>query len=168
MFPNGTQVHAGALGGQRIVVPDFGLYVYGRAQRRPSRLGSLVNRVTRRPLHGGSWATPWDAEWIHWPDFGVPADSEAAARSIISAFGRAQRGEVLEVACYGGQGRTGTMLACMAVLAGVPSDQAVQWVRANYSPKAVERDSQARWVEWFASRADPTNVLHPPRTGTPA
>ncbi len=152
LFPNGTQVHAGALSSRRIGVPDFGLYVYGRPQRRPSRMGSLLNRVTRRALHGGSWITPWDAEWSHWPDFGVPADSEAAARSIVAAFGRAQRGEVVEVACYGGKGRTGTMLACMAVLAGVPRGQAVEWVRANYSSKAVERDSQARWVEWFASR----------------
>jgi len=152
-FPDGTRVRAGALSSHRIDTPDFGLYVYGRATRSPSRLGRLVNRLSRRALHGGSWITPWDAEWIHWPDFGVPADDQAASSSIVEAFGRAQRGEAVEVCCYGGQGRTGTILACMAVLAGVPSEEAVEWVRANYSPRAVERDGQRRWVEWFVVRS---------------
>lgn len=146
-------MHAGALSSQRFGVPDFGLYAYGRAQRRPSRMGRVVNRLSRRALHGGSWINPWDADWIHWPDFGVPADDEAAARSIVEAFRRAQGGESVEVCCYGGQGRTGTILTCMAVLAGVPSEQAVEWVRADYSRKAVERDAQRRWVEWFAATA---------------
>jgi len=152
-FPDGTRVQAGALGGQRSEAPDFGLYVYGRRQRSPSRIGRVVNRITGRALHGGSWLAPWDAEWIHWPDFGVPADDEAAARSIVAAFGRARQGEAVEVACYGGKGRTGTILACMALLAEVPSDQVIEWVRHNYSPKAVERDGQRRWVEWFAAHA---------------
>ncbi len=152
-FPDGTRVQAGALSSQRSDAPDFGLYAYGRAQRRPTGMGRLVNSLTRRALHGGSWVTPWDAEWIHWPDFGVPADDEAAARRITAAFRRAQRGEAVEVCCYGGKGRTGTILSCLAVLAGVPSDQAVEWVRANYSRHAVERDTQRRWVEWFASRS---------------
>lgn len=153
LFPDGTRVRALALGGHRTGAPDFGLYVYGRAQRRASRLGRLVNGLTGRALHGGSWMSPWEAEWIHWPDFGVPVDSEAATCSIVAAFRRAERGEAVEVACYGGNGRTGTILACMAVLSGVPRDQAVAWVRANYSRKAVERDAQGRWVEWFASHA---------------
>jgi hypothetical protein len=151
-FPDGTQVYARALGSRAVGPVDFGLYAYGRGRRRPSCLGALTNRLTGRALHGGSWVSPWDAEWIHWPDFGVPADSESAARDIVATFRRAQRGETVEVACFGGQGRTGTILACMAVLAGVPSNDAVEWVRANYSHKAVERDVQLRWVEWFASR----------------
>lgn len=152
-FSDGTRVHAGALSSDRSGVPDFGLYVYGHAERRPSRLGKLVNGITRRALHGGSWVTPWSAEWIHWPDFGVPADDQAAARSIVEAFRRAQGGASVEVCCYGGKGRTGTILSCMAVLAGVPTDAAVEWVRVNYSPKAVERDAQRHWVEWFAAHS---------------
>jgi hypothetical protein len=154
-FPDGTRVHARALGARVVGPVDFGLYVYGRSQRRPSRTGTLVNRVTGRTLLGGSWMSSWEADWIHWPDFGIPADAESAAQAIIGTFRRAQRGEVVEVACFGGKGRTGTILACMATLAGVPADDAVAWVRANYSPKAVERDAQRRWVEWFASRLDP-------------
>lgn len=158
IFPDGTRIQAGALSSRRIGVPDFGLYVYGHAQRRPSYLGRMVNRLSRRALHGGSWITAWDAEWVHWPDFGVPADDEAAARSIVEAFRRAQKGETVEVCCYGGKGRTGTILSCMAVMASVPRDQAVEWVRANYSRHAVERDAQRRWVEWFATNAQSGGV----------
>jgi hypothetical protein len=38
----------------------------------------------------------------------------------------------------------------MAVLAGVPSSDAVEWVRAAYRPEAVETVEQERWVDWFA------------------
>lgn len=44
------------------------------------------------------------------------------------------------------------MLACMAVLAGVPAAQAVEWVRDAYARRAVERQAQADWVAWFADR----------------
>lgn len=90
---------------------------------------------------------------FHWPDFGVPTDAQAAARSIVAAFRRAQAGQRVEVGCYGGKGRTGTILACMAVLAGVPRLDAVRWVRAVYSERAVERERQREWVDWFASHS---------------
>ena len=48
---------------------------------------------------------------------------------------RARRGELVEIGCLGGSGRTGTVLACMAVLAGVPPAEAVDWVRTRTRPK---------------------------------
>jgi protein-tyrosine phosphatase len=91
---------------------------------------------------------------IDWPDFGVPADDEAAARSIDAAFDRARKGELVEVGCLGGTGRTGTALACMAVLAGVPAEEAIAWVRGAYRPGAVETREQEQWVTWFGGWAD--------------
>lgn len=44
---------------------------------------------------------------------------------------------------------TGTMMACMAVLAGVPATGAVGWARAHYTPRAVETGAQRRWVLRF-------------------
>ena len=38
----------------------------------------------------------------------------------------------------------------MAVLAGIPSSDAVPWVRAAYRPEAVETAEQEEWVQWFA------------------
>ena len=69
----------------------------------------------------------------------------------MAAFARARAGQTVEIGCVGGLGRTGTVLACMAVLAGVEPSKAVTWVRRNYRPEAVETSSQERWVAWFAS-----------------
>lgn len=47
-------------------------------------------------------------------------------------------------------GRTGTALACLAVLDGVPADEAVAFVRDGYHPRAVETPWQRRYVRNFA------------------
>jgi protein-tyrosine phosphatase len=99
------------------------------------------------------WAPTWPAESIEWPDFGVPHDRDAAAGQIRAAFARARAGERVEIGCAGGLGRTGTVLACMAVLAGVPPADAVRWVRANYDARAVETREQAEFVLWFGASA---------------
>jgi hypothetical protein len=127
-FPEGSRVRASALVHRQADDPEraFGLYL------------------------DEGWAPTWPAELIDWPDFGVPAEPEVAAGQIGSAFRRARRGELVEVGCLGGSGRTGTVLACMAVLAGVPSAEAVAWVRAAYRPEAVETAEQEAWVQWFA------------------
>jgi len=67
----------------------------------------------------------------------------------MAVFSRAKNGERVEIGCVGGLGRTGTVLACMAILAGVPANQAVEWVRATYDSRAVETIEQEEWVIWF-------------------
>lgn len=101
------------------------------------------------------WAPTWPSEVIDWPDFGVPRDRDAAAAQIRAAFARARAGERVEVGCAGGLGRTGTVIGAMAFLAGVPAADAVQWVRANYDPRAVETEEQERFVAWFAKQSRP-------------
>lgn len=88
---------------------------------------------------------------LDWPDFGVPRDTQLAVEAIRAAFERARRGETVEIACVGGHGRTGTVLACMAVLAGVPVEEAVAWVRSTYCVRAVQEPSQQYWVEHRAA-----------------
>jgi hypothetical protein len=39
----------------------------------------------------------------------------------------------------------------MAVLSGVPPDDAVSWVRSHYQPSAIETIEQESWVRWFAA-----------------
>ena len=41
-----------------------------------------------------------------------------------------------------GRGRTGTAVACLAILDGVPSSMAVAFVREHYHPGAVETFQQ--------------------------
>lgn len=153
-FPDGTRVTGGRIidapADGRTGIPDLGIYAHGSPTRSPSSIGRLINRLAGRPLHAGSWTPTWEVRWLHWPDMGVPADPSTAAAAIESAFERARAGERVEVRCLGGKGRTGTMLACMAVLAGVPATDAVAWVRGHYATGAVERASQAEWVAWFA------------------
>lgn len=93
--------------------------------------------------------TPWSSTWIAWPDFRLPRDRAAALAILRDAHARAAT-ERIEVACHGGRGRTGTALAVLAVLDGVPPDQAVAFVRAGYHPRAVETPWQRRFVRRLA------------------
>jgi hypothetical protein len=106
--------------------PTFGLYLLG-AEPPPS---------------------DWPGRWVDWPDFRLPADRAAAAAAFREAWDRAPADRV-EVACGGGRGRTGTALACIAVLDGVPPAEAVAFIRDRYDPHAVETPWQRRYVSRF-------------------
>jgi protein-tyrosine phosphatase len=128
-LPSGRLIRGTGLRGPELPGPDpeFGLY------------------LTRSELHG----VPWEYRWVDWPDFGLPADP-AAAREAFAAAWQRSAAERVEVGCMGGTGRTGTALACIAVLDGVPPQDAVAYVRRQYDPHAVETDEQRRYVAAFA------------------
>lgn len=92
----------------------------------------------------------WDSEWVRWPDFRLPADPPALRRALTAVLERAGR-ERVEIACTGGLGRTGTALACLAILDGTPSTEAVAYVRAHYRRRAVETPGQRRFVRRFTA-----------------
>jgi protein-tyrosine phosphatase len=79
---------------------------------------------------------------------GLPSDRAAAADVLREAWARAEN-ERVEIACGGGHGRTGTGLACLAVLDGVPHQEAVAYVRRHYAPPAVETPWQRRFISRF-------------------
>ncbi|ADB31217.1 hypothetical protein Kfla_2135 [Kribbella flavida DSM 17836] len=91
----------------------------------------------------------WESRWVRWPDFRLPADHAEARKVLVEALERSADDRV-EVACGGGKGRTGTALACLAVLDGVPASEAVAFVRANYDRHAVETPWQKRFVRNYA------------------
>ncbi|MBB5868261.1 hypothetical protein F4553_001640 [Allocatelliglobosispora scoriae] len=93
-------------------------------------------------------AVAWESRWLRWPDFRLPSDREATAEALREALARSAS-ERVEVACAGGRGRTGTALACLAVLDGVPGPEAVAYVRAGYASSAVETPWQRRFVQRF-------------------
>ncbi|MET7403842.1 protein-tyrosine phosphatase family protein [Dactylosporangium sp. NPDC005572] len=129
--------------------------------RLPS--GRLIRgRGLRRPLAGGAVpsfglyllgkpppAVEWASRWLRWPDFRLPADRVDAADAFRELLERSGS-ERVEVACAGGQGRTGTALACVAILDGVPATDAVAWIRDHYSQHAVETPWQRRYVTRFS------------------
>jgi hypothetical protein len=124
-FPDGTSVIAVSFADDpyaRETAPAFGLYLDAR------------------------WDPPWPHEHLAWPDFGLPDPDELSA-ALPPLLARARRGDVVEIGCLGGHGRTGSALACLAVLTGAPADGAVDWVRTHYCPEAVETDEQRAFVE---------------------
>jgi Protein-tyrosine phosphatase len=122
-------------------LPDFGLYL-GRPPDQQQR--NLLRR--REP-----WQPDWAANWIDWPDFRTPRHDQLAADLIEHAYLLARAGHRIEIACHGGTGRTGTVIACMAILAGHPAADALTWTRHHYRPRAVETPGQRRWISWFAT-----------------
>jgi protein-tyrosine phosphatase len=85
---------------------------------------------------------------LRWPDFWLPSDQARAREVLAEAWERAKT-ERVEIACGGGRGRTGTALACLAVIDGVPAGQAVAFVRQHYDQRAVETPWQKRYVARF-------------------
>jgi hypothetical protein len=136
-----------------LTLPD-GARVRGRGLlRAPSPVEPAIWGLYAggRRLRGRVGDPPWPHLWLEWPDMWLPRDTGAAVHAIRDAHRRAREG-LVEVGCGGGVGRTGTVLACMVVLAGLPPDQAIEWVRRHHHRRAVETPWQRRWVRAFPAR----------------
>ena len=124
-----------------------GRRVRGRGLHAPAPGGPepafAVHLLGRRPAPVGH-----ESRWVPWPDFRLPRDPALLRAVLHEALDRAG-GERVELACAGGTGRTGTALACLAVLDGVPAGEAVAYVRAHYRPRAVETRTQRAFVTRF-------------------
>ncbi|MEK8073516.1 protein-tyrosine phosphatase family protein [Rhodococcoides navarretei] len=107
-------------------LPDFGVYLQGKDP--------------------GDF--DWDSRWVRWPDFWLPSDTEKLGTVLREALRRCAT-ERVEIACTGGVGRTGTALACLVVLDGMPGSAAVDYVRRNYSHRAMETPWQKRFAKTF-------------------
>lgn len=130
----------------------------GRSVRgRGLRHGARPNLGDGKPpefgvylLGGAPGEMPWPSRWVRWPDWWLPTDPDDSRDALAEAWRRAETDRV-EIACGGGRGRTGTALACLAILDGVPPDSAVAYVRRHYHPRAVETPWQRRYVRRFSA-----------------
>ena len=128
---------------------------YPRAEWFVAAVGATPSRrASAQPLRSISFEDQppdvvWEARWLPWKDFGLPADDQQARNLLHEAWVRAETDRV-EIACLGGMGRTGTAMACIAVLDGVPATDAVAYVRKHYRAGAVETAQQQQYVERFA------------------
>lgn len=130
--------------GEGIVALPSGATVRGRSLRAGVPAGTLPEfgvYLRGQPPE----VTSWPSIWLRWPDFWVPRDASDARDVIREVYARlpAQR---CEIACGGGVGRTGSVLAALAVLDGLAPETAIRWVRERYHPRAVETPWQRRWV----------------------
>ncbi|OZC81537.1 phosphatase [Rhodococcus sp. 06-418-5] len=134
-LPSGSLVRGRALrdsmpGGPR---PDFGVYLQGKD---PGEFD-------------------WDSRWVRWPDFWLPSDSKELEVRLREVLRRCET-ERVEIACTGGVGRTGTALACLVALDGMPGSAAIDYVRSNYSDRAIETPWQKRFARKFVK---PSSLL---------
>jgi hypothetical protein len=135
---------AWSAGGAGVLRLPSGRLVRGRGLRNPMPSGPAptfgVYLLGEAPPEFG-----WESRWLRWRDFWLPADRAEADRVLTEVWERATT-ERVELACNGGKGRTGTALACLAIIDGVPPAEATDYVRANYSSHAVETPWQKRFV----------------------
>lgn len=125
-----------------------GRLVRGRGLRRGPSPDGLEPAFALYLLGREPAPVPWESRWLRWPDFWLPSDRVTAADALGEAWTRAET-ERVEIACGGGHGRTGTALACLAVLDGVPAREAVAYVRTHFTSRAVETPWQRRFVARF-------------------
>ncbi|MEO3776986.1 protein-tyrosine phosphatase family protein [Micromonospora sp. B11E3] len=123
-----------------VVVLPRGATVRGRRIGDPATPADFALLLAPGPVPA------WAYRRVRWPDFLLPLDRADALDALGEALRRAYSGERVEVACRGGVGRTGTALAALAVLDGLPAERAVAWVRERYHPRAVETPWQRRWL----------------------
>lgn len=130
LLPSGRLVRGRGLcrGQWGATSPEFGIYLLNK-QPKP---------------------VPWESRWVQWPDFRLPHDRRDARDALREAW-RRSASERVEVACTGGRGRTGTALACLAILDGVSPRDAVAYVRERYDPRAVETPWQRRYITRFTT-----------------
>ncbi|GAA2296139.1 protein phosphatase [Streptomyces kunmingensis] len=134
-------------GGPGVLRLPSGRLVRGRGLRRPLPPGPPPTYAVHL-LGGQPPPVEWESVWLRWPDFRLPSDAGRARAVLLDAWRRAPD-ERVELACGGGRGRTGTALACLAVLDGVPAADAVAYVRRHYDRHAVETPWQKRYVRRF-------------------
>lgn len=82
------------------------------------------------------------------PDGGTPADIGAMEAILASVTAARAVGDVA-VACMGGVGRSGMVVACSLVAAGWDAEAAIERVREVRHPTAVETRAQEDFVRKF-------------------
>lgn len=141
-----------------IALPS-GAPIRGRGLRNPMPAGPEpgygLYLGTERLRRKHEESLRWTHQWVSWPDFRVPSDGEHTSLAIEHLHVRVHDGQSAEVACGGGIGRTGTVLACLAVLDGLDPATALRWTREHHHRRAVETRGQRRWIERFARRQRP-------------
>lgn len=128
-------LRAAGVGVLVLLVDDVELERWGDPAivRRAAGVGLTV---IRRPMADGT----------------APASAEAMDEILELIVGARAESDVA-VACMGGVGRTGTVVACALVANGLSADEAVGIVRSARDPAAVETPAQISFVHAYERHA---------------
>jgi protein-tyrosine phosphatase len=131
-----------------------------RAEMSTIGLADLLDQARRSGL---------ECHWLPIPDGAAPSDLEATSRLVARVLERLTTGRTVIVHCLGGIGRSGTIVACALVAAGVEPGRAVEVVRearagAATAPGQEEFVHEFGWA-WKREAGAARHVAHAPREG---
>jgi hypothetical protein len=136
-------------------VGGLDLRVVAEDLRREHRAGALLLLLEDHEVIDGGVAdvVGEDFELLRFPirDMDVPSDREALRLTLDDVEHRLRAGQTVVVACYGGYGRTGTVVGCLLRNSGLQGPAAVALARAT-RPGAIERPGQVSFVEEWDAR----------------
>jgi hypothetical protein len=135
--------------------PDAGIYL---DRSWFSHLGGIASAGVDAPID--PW---WPFIVVDWPDQGA-LEADYYAALVDSVVEMLEAGKRVEVACQGGHGRTGTLLAgVLARVESLPAAEAIKSLRDRYCEEAVESRAQVRQVHEYLGE-EPPAALAPPKT----
>jgi len=114
------------------------------------------------------WRGETDARtpyFVFWPNLEAPVEESLLIDRVKELAAELRNGATVEVACFGGHGRTGTVLACLDImLSGVGADAAVARARREYCRYAVGSPE----LEQFVRDAEKSLMPSPEESLPPA
>jgi hypothetical protein len=142
---------------------ENGLYVYGSARKahgdknkKPVPTAGVYLDQSWMADFGPVWTTRAMPEHlqkevpdilaIQWPDMGAIKVWDLSM-GVVWALDRVNRGEIVDIACIGSHGRTGTFMAAMLIYMGRTPDEAIAEVRERHCKSAIESVAQEKLIE---------------------
>lgn len=113
---------------------------------------SLVRMVEKRGAEITSLDISKQGFWDCYepvPDFSAPVKVQID-KMVSFIFKSLDAGRPVGVSCWGGLGRTGTILACYLVSQGYHANEAIDKIRAK-RPGSIETESQIKVIKEFAT-----------------
>ena len=138
--------------------PDLGIYL---AFTWLGTLGGVASAGVANPVK--PW---WPFVYVEWPDQGTVSKGyyKALVDTIVEHL---DAGETVEVACAGGHGRTGTLLAgVMASINHTDADTTIKHLRKVYCNQAIETYGQEDMVYTLLGETPPVKREWKPKTTT--
>ena len=128
--------------------------------------GWFRGRIASNTAHDLDMTQPASL-YIGWPDFGV-IDVAILAEGVEWLLPFLHNKEsVIEIACIGGHGRTGTFIAATMIREGWAVNDAVEYIHGGYCNKAIETKTQEDLLEQYynlihgvVTNESPNQLLH--------